>query len=96
MGGLAGSPTSISAAVTAIAHCIRHFKEQLIENDLLLKQLVEAVCTLVVSPTREIVKSALEFIKGLFTLIEMEQLAKYADLIVSIGFQILRARTGAP
>ena len=48
-----------------------------------MKQLIEAVCTLVVSPTREIAKSAVEFIKGLFTLIEMEQLAKYADLIVS-------------
>ncbi|XP_003738817.1 RRP12-like protein [Galendromus occidentalis] len=82
MGGLAGSPTSISAAVTAIAHCIRHYKEHLVENEQLLRQLVEAVCTLVVSPTREIVKSALEFIKGLFTLIEIEQLAKYADLII--------------
>ncbi|OQR76322.1 RRP12 protein-like [Tropilaelaps mercedesae] len=83
MGGLAGSPTSISASITAIGYCIRHFREQLQESEELLRQLVEAVCTLVVSPSREIVKAALDFIKGIFTLVEMSQLAKFADLIIS-------------
>lgn len=83
MGGLAGSPTSISASIMAIGHCIAHFREKLQETEELLRQLVEAVCTLVVSPSREIVKAALDFIKGLFTLVEMDQLAKFAELIVS-------------
>ncbi|CAG0882964.1 unnamed protein product [Darwinula stevensoni] len=61
LAGLAGSPTLISATLLALAHVLFQFKDGFTED--LISLLVENTSLLMTSPSREIVGSALSFVR---------------------------------
>ncbi|KAJ1525453.1 hypothetical protein ONE63_010264 [Megalurothrips usitatus] len=61
LAGLAGSPQLTSATLLALADVTHHFKAKFPED--LLQLLVDNVCLLTTSPSREVTGSALSFLK---------------------------------
>ncbi|XP_026293865.1 RRP12-like protein [Frankliniella occidentalis] len=61
LAGLAGSPQMTSATLLALADVTHHFKSQFPDD--LLQLLLENVCLLATSPTREVAGSAISYLK---------------------------------
>ncbi|KAK3918716.1 RRP12-like protein [Frankliniella fusca] len=61
LAGLAGSPQMTSATLLALADITHHFKSQFPDD--LLQLLLENVCLLATSPTREIAGAAISYLK---------------------------------
>ncbi|XP_041369339.1 RRP12-like protein [Gigantopelta aegis] len=81
LAGLAGSPQMISGTLLALTRVLFQYK-QLISSDL-LEILVENTCLLLTSKLREVVKSALGFIKVLISAYQDTQLAGQLKRLVT-------------
>ncbi|XP_005106446.2 RRP12-like protein [Aplysia californica] len=75
LAGLAGSPHMISATLLAITRVVYHYQTRLTGS--ILDYMVENVCLLLASKTREIIKTALGFIKVLLSAYENTVLAAH-------------------
>ncbi|XP_033098395.1 RRP12-like protein isoform X2 [Anneissia japonica] len=81
--GFAGSPQMISATILSLTRIVYEYKEILTGET--LDQMITAMCTLLSSKTREIVRSALGFVKVLLTILDEATLAQFVEsLVVSI------------
>ncbi|XP_072482690.1 RRP12-like protein [Notamacropus eugenii] len=78
--GLAGSVTMISCSVLALTHLLFEFKG-LMGTDT-IEQLLKNVCLLLASRTRDVVKSALGFIKVVLLVMDMTHLARHLQLMM--------------
>ncbi|KAL3864637.1 hypothetical protein ACJMK2_006302, partial [Sinanodonta woodiana] len=81
MAGFAGSPQMISATLLALTRVLYQFKDKL--SNSLLASIVDSVCLLLKAKPREVVKSALAFLKVL--------LSAYPETILSSHLQQLVA-----
>lgn len=59
-----------------------------------MEQLLENVCLLLASRTRDVVKSALGFIKVAVVVMDVAHLAKHVQLVVSAPFPLCEWRRG--
>ncbi|KAL0280180.1 UNVERIFIED_CONTAM: hypothetical protein PYX00_001552 [Menopon gallinae] len=80
IGGLAGTPTLVSATVLALAKLTSTLRAELPPD--VVQLLLESVCLLLALPTREIVGSALTYLKVFITAIQKPQLFAYLPAIV--------------
>ncbi|XP_044518595.1 RRP12-like protein isoform X3 [Gracilinanus agilis] len=78
--GLAGSVTMISCSVLALTHLLFEFKG-LMGTDA-IEQLLRNVCLLLASRTRDVVKSALGFIKVVLLVMDVTHVAKHLQLMM--------------
>ncbi|XP_068923227.1 RRP12-like protein [Petaurus breviceps papuanus] len=78
--GLAGSVTMVSCSVLALTHLLFEFKG-LMGTDT-IEQLLKNVCLLLASRTRDVVKSALGFIKVVLLVMDMTHLARHLQLMM--------------
>ncbi|XP_071947906.1 RRP12-like protein [Antedon mediterranea] len=78
--GFAGSPQMISATILSLTRIVYEYREILTGET--LKQLITAMCTLLSSRTREIVRSALGFVKVLLTILDEATLAQFVESLV--------------
>ncbi|XP_027715392.1 RRP12-like protein [Vombatus ursinus] len=78
--GLAGSVTMISCSVLALTHLLFEFKG-LMGTDT-IEQLLKNVCLLLASRTRDVVKSALGFLKVVLLVMDMTHLARHLQLMM--------------
>ncbi|KAM4637106.1 RRP12-like protein [Discoglossus pictus] len=82
--GLTGSVTMISCTVLTLTRLLFEFKDQMGLE--VIEQLLENVCLLLSSKTREVVKAALGFIKVILFIMDMKVLSKHLQLMMeSIG-----------
>ncbi|KAK3582767.1 hypothetical protein CHS0354_015294 [Potamilus streckersoni] len=81
MAGFAGSPQMISATLLALTRVLYQFKEKISSS--LLTSIVDSVCLLLNAKPREVVKSALAFLKVL--------LSAYPETVLSSHLQQLVA-----
>ncbi|XP_051837739.1 RRP12-like protein [Antechinus flavipes] len=82
--GLAGSVTMISCSVLALTHLLFEFKG-LMGTDT-IEELLKNVCLLLASRTRDVVKSALGFLKVVLLVMDMTHLARYLQpMMEAIG-----------
>uniref|UniRef100_A0A0B7AEI8 Ribosomal RNA-processing protein 12-like conserved domain-containing protein n=2 Tax=Arion vulgaris TaxID=1028688 RepID=A0A0B7AEI8_9EUPU len=83
LAGLAGSPHMISATLLTLTRIVYHYREKL--AGLVLNNMIDSVCILLSSKTREIVKAALGFVKVLLAAYENTVLAAHIkDLLASL------------
>ncbi|BFY98332.1 hypothetical protein BsWGS_01372 [Bradybaena similaris] len=83
LAGLAGSPHMISATLLALTRIVYHYKEKL--AGAVLDNMIDSVCLLLASKTREIIKTALGFVKVLLSAYENTVLAAHLkDLLNSL------------
>ncbi|XP_020852477.1 RRP12-like protein [Phascolarctos cinereus] len=78
--GLAGSVTMISCSVLALTHLLFEFKG-LMGTDT-IEQLLKNVCLLLASRTRDVVKSALGFLKVVLLVMDVTHLARHLQLMM--------------
>ncbi|XP_043912174.1 RRP12-like protein [Protopterus annectens] len=78
--GLVGSVTMISCTVLALTRLVYEFKDLM--STLVLEELLQNVCLLLGSKTREIVKSALGFVKVIVFIMDIKLLAQHLQLIM--------------
>ncbi|MEE6486153.1 hypothetical protein FKM82_014528 [Ascaphus truei] len=78
--GLTGSVTMISCTVLTLTRLLFEFKDQMGVE--VIEQLLENVCLLLSSKTREVVKAALGFIKVIIFVMDMKVLSKHLQLMV--------------
>ncbi|XP_074089321.1 RRP12-like protein [Macrotis lagotis] len=78
--GLAGSVTMISCSILALTHLLFEFKG-LMGTDT-VEELLKNVCLLLASRTRDVVKSALGFIKVVLLVMDMTHLARHLQLMM--------------
>ncbi|KAG8193001.1 hypothetical protein JTE90_028121 [Oedothorax gibbosus] len=80
LAGLGGSPHLMSATILAIGRIMYEFKDEL-EPDV-VHILIENMCLLISSRSREVVVSALSFMKILFAAVGTDGLAQHVEFIV--------------
>ncbi|XP_021799240.2 RRP12-like protein isoform X3 [Papio anubis] len=78
--GLVGAVTMVSCSILALTHLLFEFKGLMGTST--VEQLLENVCLLLASRTRDVVKSALGFIKVAVTVMDMAHLAKHVQLVM--------------
>lgn len=78
--GLTGSVTMISCTVLALTRILFEFKD--IMSVVVIEQLLENVCLLLSSKTREVVKAALGFIKVVLFIMDIKLLSKHLQLMM--------------
>ncbi|KAL8187480.1 UNVERIFIED_CONTAM: pre-rRNA processing protein [Gekko kuhli] len=82
--GLTGSVTMMSCTVLALARLLFEFKEHI--SPVALEQLVQHICLLVGSRTRDVVKSALGFLKVALLLLDVTLLGRHLQtMLEAIG-----------
>ncbi|XP_049646755.1 RRP12-like protein isoform X2 [Suncus etruscus] len=82
--GLVGTVTMVSCSILALTHLLFEFKGLMGSNT--VEQLLQNVCLLLASRTRDVVKSALGFIKVAAVAMDVTLLAKHVHLVMdSIG-----------
>uniref|UniRef100_A0A452V9Z8 Ribosomal RNA processing 12 homolog n=1 Tax=Ursus maritimus TaxID=29073 RepID=A0A452V9Z8_URSMA len=81
--GLVGAVTMVSCSILALTHLLFEFKGLMGTST--VEQLLENVCLLLASRTRDVVKSALGFIKVAVVVMDVARLAKHAPLMEAIG-----------
>ncbi|XP_013379809.1 RRP12-like protein isoform X2 [Lingula anatina] len=81
MAGLAGSPHMVSATVLALSRTLYHFRDKVGSQS--LDMLVDHACLLLTSKAREVVFSALGFVKALLAVFKDVELAAYLNKLVS-------------
>ncbi|XP_059163286.1 RRP12-like protein [Physella acuta] len=83
LAALAGTPHMISAALLALSRIVYHYKEKLIGS--VLDNMIDTVIVLLASKTREIIKTALGFIKVILSAYQNTVLASHLkDLLNSL------------
>ncbi|VFV46161.1 Hypothetical predicted protein [Lynx pardinus] len=78
--GLVGAVTMVSCSILALTHLLFEFKGLMGTNT--VEQLLENVCLLLASRTRDVVKSALGFIKVAVVVMDVAHLAKHVQLVM--------------
>ncbi|XP_036402433.1 RRP12-like protein [Megalops cyprinoides] len=78
--GLSGSVTMITCTVLALTRLVFEFKDSM--DVAVLEQLLQNVCLLLMSRTREIVKAALGFIKVILFIMDIKVLASHVPVIM--------------
>ncbi|KAM8923920.1 RRP12-like protein [Pelodytes ibericus] len=78
--GLTGSVTMISCAVLTLTRLLFQFKDQMGVE--VIEHLLENVCLLLGSKTREVVKAALGFIKVIVFVMDMKILSKHLQMMI--------------
>ncbi|XP_058399637.1 RRP12-like protein isoform X2 [Diceros bicornis minor] len=78
--GLVGPVTMVSCSILALTHLLFEFKGLMGTNT--VEQLLENVCLLLASRTRDVVKSALGFIKVAVVVMDVAHLAKHVQLVM--------------
>uniref|UniRef100_A0A2K6UCH4 Ribosomal RNA processing 12 homolog n=1 Tax=Saimiri boliviensis boliviensis TaxID=39432 RepID=A0A2K6UCH4_SAIBB len=78
--GLVGPVTMVSCSILALTHLLFEFKGLMGTST--VEQLLENVCLLLASRTRDVVKSALGFIKVVVTVMGVTHLAKHVQLVM--------------
>uniref|UniRef100_A0A7N5JM73 Ribosomal RNA processing 12 homolog n=1 Tax=Ailuropoda melanoleuca TaxID=9646 RepID=A0A7N5JM73_AILME len=78
--GLVGAVTMVSCSILALTHLLFEFKGLMGTST--IEQLLENVCLLLASRTRDVVKSALGFIKVAVVVMDVAHLAKHAPLVM--------------
>uniref|UniRef100_A0A5F5PUI1 Ribosomal RNA processing 12 homolog n=1 Tax=Equus caballus TaxID=9796 RepID=A0A5F5PUI1_HORSE len=78
--GLVGAVTMVSCSILALTHLLFEFKGLMGTNT--VEQLLENVCLLLASRTRDVVKSALGFIKVAVIVMDVAHLAKHVQLVM--------------
>lgn len=82
--GLVGPVTMVSCSILALTHLLFEFKGLMGAST--VEQLLKNVCLLLASRTRDVVKSALGFIKVAVVVMNVTHLAKHVQLVMkSIG-----------
>uniref|UniRef100_A0A8W8IIZ2 RRP12 HEAT domain-containing protein n=1 Tax=Magallana gigas TaxID=29159 RepID=A0A8W8IIZ2_MAGGI len=83
MAGLGGSPQMVSSTLLALTRILYEFKASISSS--LLETIVENLCILLTSKTREVVKAALGFMKVLLSAYPDTVLAPHLKQIVSLA-----------
>ncbi|XP_069317067.1 RRP12-like protein isoform X2 [Eulemur rufifrons] len=78
--GLVGPVTMVSCSILALTHLLFEFKGLMGTST--VEQLLENVCLLLASRTRDVVKSALGFIKVAVVVMDVMHLAKHVQLVM--------------
>uniref|UniRef100_A0A8D1EPB1 Ribosomal RNA processing 12 homolog n=1 Tax=Sus scrofa TaxID=9823 RepID=A0A8D1EPB1_PIG len=78
--GLVGAVTMVSCSILALTHLLFEFKGLMGTST--VEQLLENVCLLLASRTRDVVKSALGFIKVAVVVMDVVHLAKHVQLVM--------------
>ncbi|XP_028336947.1 RRP12-like protein [Physeter macrocephalus] len=78
--GLVGAVTTVSCSILALTHLLFEFKGLMGTST--MEQLLENVCLLLASRTRDVVRSALGFIKVAVVVMDMAHLAKHVQLVM--------------
>lgn len=78
--GLLGAVTTVSCSILALTHLLFEFKGLMGTST--VEQLLENVCLLLASRTRDVVKSALGFIKVAVVVMDVVHLAKHVQLVL--------------
>uniref|UniRef100_A0A8C3WR88 Ribosomal RNA processing 12 homolog n=1 Tax=Catagonus wagneri TaxID=51154 RepID=A0A8C3WR88_9CETA len=78
--GLVGAVTMVSCSILALTHLLFEFKGLMGTST--VEQLLENVCLLLASRTRDVVKSALGFIKVAVVVMDVGHLAKHVQLVM--------------
>uniref|UniRef100_A0A8C5W1Z3 Ribosomal RNA processing 12 homolog n=1 Tax=Microcebus murinus TaxID=30608 RepID=A0A8C5W1Z3_MICMU len=78
--GLVGPVTMVSCSILALTHLLFEFKGLMGTGT--VEQLLENVCLLLASRTRDVVKSALGFIKVAVVVMDVVHLAKHVQLVM--------------
>ncbi|XP_053439817.1 RRP12-like protein [Nycticebus coucang] len=78
--GLVGPVTMVSCSILALTHLLFEFKGLMGTST--VEQLLENVCLLLASRTRDVVKSALGFIKVAVVVMNVAHLAKHVQLVM--------------
>ncbi|KAM6186430.1 RRP12-like protein isoform 2-T2 [Rhynchocyon petersi] len=78
--GLVGAVTMVSCSILALTHLLFEFKGLM--GSSMVEQLLENVCLLLASRTRDVVKSALGFIKVVVVVLDVAHLAKHVQLVM--------------
>ncbi|XP_024590608.1 RRP12-like protein isoform X2 [Neophocaena asiaeorientalis asiaeorientalis] len=78
--GLVGAVTMVSCSILALTHLLFEFKGLMGAST--MEQLLENVCLLLASRTRDVVRSALGFIKVSMVVMDMAHLAKHMQLVM--------------
>ncbi|XP_004409533.1 PREDICTED: RRP12-like protein isoform X2 [Odobenus rosmarus divergens] len=78
--GLVGPVTMVSCSILALTHLLFEFKGLMGTST--VEQLLENVCLLLASRTRDVVKSALGFIKVAGVVMDVAHLAKHVPLVM--------------
>uniref|UniRef100_A0A8D2DAC7 Ribosomal RNA processing 12 homolog n=1 Tax=Sciurus vulgaris TaxID=55149 RepID=A0A8D2DAC7_SCIVU len=78
--GLVGPVTMVSCSILALTHLLFEFKGMMGTST--VEQLLENVCLLLASRTRDVVKSALGFIKVAVVVMDVVHLAKHVQLVM--------------
>ncbi|KFO34874.1 RRP12-like protein isoform X2 [Fukomys damarensis] len=78
--GLVGPVTTVSCSILALTHLLFEFKGLM--GTSIVEQLLENVCLLLASRTRDVVKSALGFIKVAIVIMDVVHLAKHVQLVL--------------
>ncbi|NIG59152.1 RRP12-like protein isoform 1 [Pontoporia blainvillei] len=78
--GLVGAVTMVSCSILALTHLLFEFKGLMGAST--MEQLLENVCLLLASRTRDVVRSALGFIKVSVVVMDMAHLAKHVQLVM--------------
>lgn len=78
--GLVGAVTMVSCSILALTHLLFEFKGLMGTST--VEQLLENVCLLLASRTRDVVKSALGFIKVAVVVMDVSHLAKQVQLVM--------------
>ncbi|XP_055280941.1 RRP12-like protein [Moschus berezovskii] len=78
--GLVGAVTMVSCSILALTHLLFEFKGLM--GIRTVEQLLENVCLLLASRTRDVVKSALGFIKVAVVVMDVVHLAKHMQLVM--------------
>ncbi|KAF6111210.1 ribosomal RNA processing 12-like protein [Phyllostomus discolor] len=78
--GLVGAVTMVSCSILALTHLLFEFKGLMGTST--MEQLLENVCLLLASRTRDVVKSALGFIKVAVVVMDVAHLAKHVQLVM--------------
>lgn len=81
LAGLAGSPQMISGTLLALTRVLYQYKEKL--SGQVLSSLIQSVCLLLTSKTREVVKSAVAFVKVLLGAYQPDVLSAHLSELVS-------------
>uniref|UniRef100_A0A8C3S995 Ribosomal RNA processing 12 homolog n=1 Tax=Chelydra serpentina TaxID=8475 RepID=A0A8C3S995_CHESE len=91
--GLTGSVTMISCTVLALTRLLFQFKDHI--GLAVAEQLLQNVCLLLGSRTRDVVKAALGFLKVALLLVDARLLAKHVQTMVSRGGGAAALTTGS-
>ncbi|CAO2585492.1 RRP12-like protein [Lemmus lemmus] len=78
--GLLGAVTTVSCSILALTHLLFEFKGLMGTST--VEQLLENVCLLLASRTRDVVRSALGFIKVAVVVMDVVHLAKHVQLVM--------------